>query len=123
MKYVLIGIGGACGAMTRVLLGQLLPTAFMTLPILILMINTIGCFIAGISAALLAANILPEDFQTFLIPGFLGGFTTFSAFTLDIGHLYEKQLYNELCLYIGASLVFSITAFFIGLKITKYWLS
>lgn len=59
------------------------------------------------------------NMKYFLISGLLGGFTTFSAFALEFGLLIEKGQYLESALYILLSVMLSLMAFFIGLKIIK----
>lgn len=123
MKILIIGIGGAFGAIMRVGLTYLLPTAVLNIPFKILIVNVFGCFLAGICVSVLSVKFQNDRLNDFLISGFLGGFTTFSAFAIDIGRLYEKDLFLELGCYIVASVVFSLFAFFIGLKLMRYWLS
>lgn len=122
MNLLIIGIGGAVGAILRVGLTVLLPAAVLNIPFKILIVNVLGCFLAGICVVLLSVKCHNDRLSDFLISGFLGGFTTFSAFAIDIGRLYEKDLFLELGCYIVASLAFSLIAFFIGIKLMRYWL-
>jgi len=57
--------------------------------------------------------------RSFIMPGFLGGFTTFSAFTLEIGNLVEKDLYDTTTYYTILSICCSIVSFFIGMKMVR----
>lgn len=117
--YIAIGLGGALGAISRVALAAFLPTAIMGIPIYILSINVIGCGIMGFLTELMALRwSASEGMRYFLISGFLGGFTTFSAFALEFGLLYEKQFLSSL-LYAALSFFLSIGAFFIGLKMIR----
>ena len=59
-------------------------------------------------------NLSPEV-RTFLTTGILGGFTTFSAFSLDVAVMVERKAVSLAALYIGSSVVLSILALFIGL--------
>ncbi len=120
LEYFLIGLGAALGGITRVAIGKLLLTPVYGITIPIIFVNVLGCFLMGIAAASL--SILPENFRFFLIPGFLGGFTTFSSFALEFGLLYEKNLYIDAIIYIGLSVFLSIIFFFIGLKIARLFL-
>ena len=81
----------------RVIIGKALVTSIYGISIPIIFVNILGCFIMGIVTAIL--TILPENLRLFLIPGFLGGFTTFSSFALEFGLLYEKDLsyYSVFC--------------------------
>lgn len=122
MNLLMIGIGGAVGAILRVGLTVLLPATVLNIPLKILIVNVFGCFLAGICVILLSVKFQNDRLNDFLISGFLGGFTTFSAFAIDVGRLYEKDLFLELGCYIVASLVFSLIAFFVGIKLMRYWL-
>jgi len=87
MTWLLIGVGGAVGAMARHGLNHLVHQRWISsvFPIGIFLINVTGSIIIGALAGLLASGRLhwsmPE--RTFVIVGVLGGFTTFSSFSLD----------------------------------------
>ena len=123
MNILIIGIGGAIGAIVRVGLTYMLPATVLNIPFKILTVNVLGCFLAGICITLLSIKCQNDRLNDFLISGILGGFTTFSAFAIDIGRLYEKDLLLELGSYIIASLVLSLGAFFLGIKLMRYWLT
>jgi CrcB protein len=120
MRYIFVGLGGALGAMARVALTGVLPSFFLAIPLQILCINILGCFALGMLAELMAlywdASI---NMRHFLVQGFLGGFTTFSSFSLEFGLLYEKGLYGAAAAYAILSLVLSIVFFFFGLKMIR----
>jgi CrcB protein len=118
--YMAIGLGGALGAIARVALAKVLPSAIMGIPASILSINLIGCFTMGILTELMALHwSISDTTRYFLISGVLGGFTTFSAFALEFGLLYEKQLYVSALIYATLSFFLSISAFFLALKIVR----
>jgi CrcB protein len=119
--YLLIGLGGAFGAMARVALGKILPTAMFNIPTFILFINIIGCFIMGFVTEILSSHgsISTVNIRYFLVSGLLGGFTTFSAFAFEFALLYEKSEYLLAIIYTALSVSLSLAAFFVGLKITK----
>lgn len=121
MHYLLIGLGGALGAIARVALGKVLPTAIVGIPTYILLVNIIGCFIMGILTELFAlhGSTAAVSLRYFLVSGVLGGFTTFSAFAFEFALLYEKDEYLLAFLYVALSVILGLAAFFIGLKITK----
>jgi fluoride exporter len=105
MVWCLIGLGGALGAMARHGLNTLalhygMPRGF---PVGIFLINVSGSAAIGLLAGLLASGRLElsEHARTFLFVGVLGGFTTFSAFSLDTltlarGKHYDLALWNAL---------------------------
>ncbi len=116
-----VGLGGATGAITRVLMSQILPAfLFIHLPLKILIINILGCLVLGIVTELMAFCWVPSLLvKSFLIPGFLGGFTTFSAFSLEYALLIKRNLLNWALLYAILSFCLSILAFFLGMRIVK----
>ena len=118
--YIAIGLGGATGAIARVALSSALPHTVYGIPFSILFINIIGCFFMGLLTELLALYwSVTENMKYFLISGFLGGFTTFSAFALEFGVLIEKDEYIHAIIYATLSFALSITFFFMGLKVVR----
>lgn len=121
--YIVIGLGGAVGAIFRVAMGNLLPSTVLRIPFQILFINVLCCFIMGFLTAIMALYwSISDNMRYFLVPGFLGGFTTFSAFALEFGLLFEKHGYISAILYTTLSFGLSITFFFVGLKIIRIFL-
>jgi CrcB protein len=119
--YLLIGAGGALGAISRVLIGSMLPeTVFTSFPLRIIAVNIIGCFTMGFLIELLAAYYSANsDLKLFLTTGFLGGFTTFSSFALEFGQLTNKDLIGTALTYALLSVSIGLIAFFIGAKLAK----
>ncbi len=118
--YFWIGLGGALGAIARVCLMHILPAFVLALPLKMLIINVVGCFLIGVlSESIACCGHLSLHVRHFLVQGFLGGFTTFSAFALEFGVLYQKGLYLVALLYATLSVVVGLTFFFLGLKAVK----
>ena len=118
---LLIGAGGALGAMARYLLSswitQVLGTQF---PWGILCVNIAGCLAMGLVAGLGAQMIqMSDEMKMFLATGILGGFTTFSAFSLDAVQLAERGAMTDAALYVIASVAGSIAALLAGLAIVR----
>ena len=120
-NFLIVGIGGAIGAILRVLLSSTLPSTYLNIPFKILSVNVLGCFLAGMCVTLVSIKFSNDRVNDFLISGFLGGFTTFSVFAIDVGKLYEKELFLELGWYVFASIGLSIIAFFMGIKLMQWW--
>ena len=116
MIYLLIGVGAFFGAITRFLLSSFLAKImFLGFPLGTLTVNLIGCFLIGI---FLAINFSNKDLISPLaIIGFLGSFTTFSAFTKEV--LLFSNTNGLFFAYLTAIIITSICLLstFIGYKI------
>ena len=122
LNLMYVAFGGAAGSMARYgvssLIGHYDHTSF---PFGTFAVNIIGSLLMG---ALLAsiALLVPakgKDLHLILAVGFLGGFTTFSAFSFDTYMLFERGLWLELSLYVAGSVGLSVLAFFAGMWLTK----
>lgn len=111
-----IAAGGAAGAVTRHFanagISALLKAAF---PFGILAVNVLGSFMIGVLVALFASNWNPsQEMRLFLTTGFLGGFTTFSAFSADAMALWMRGDMVGAALYVTGSVLLSLAAVFLG---------
>ncbi len=109
MSFISVAAGGAIGASIRFGVSLMLSPAGR-FPLATLSVNVIGCFIAGVLGTwvMARASVSPQ-IQLFLITGILGGFTTFSAFSLETLGLAESgqwawAIVNVLANMIGALL-------------------
>ena len=85
-----------------------------------LFVNIIGGLVMGMLAEFfLVKGGGSQEFRLFLITGFLGGFTTFSAFSLDAALMWQRSDYAALATYIVASVVLSIAALFLGMAAVR----
>lgn len=116
----LVALGGALGASLRFLFGvAVLRLAGATaLPLPILGVNIIGSFLMGVFVVMAAHRGL-TPLSTFVMTGLLGGFTTFSAFSLEAVTLIERGQIGLAALYISASVVVSILALMLGLWLAR----
>lgn len=116
-----VALGGAIGATGRHMLGlATLKTLGPDYPYGTMAANIIGGFLMGLLAGWLALKINgAENLRLFLGVGLLGGFTTFSAFSLDAVMMYEKKDYGALLGYVGGSVILSIGALMIGLILAR----
>jgi len=116
-----VALGGALGASGRHLLGIATLKAFgPDYPYGTIAVNIIGGFLMGVLAGWLALKVSGGDnLRLFLGVGLLGGFTTFSAFSLDAVIMYEKKAYGALMSYVGGSVILSIGALMIGLILAR----
>lgn len=120
--FFLVGAGGALGAMGRYGFGLLVSRAGGSgFPVATLGVNIIGSLMMGLLIGALA-KFLPagqNELRLFLAVGLLGGFTTFSAFSLDAITLIERGEMINVAVYVSLSVVASIGAVFIGLAIMR----
>lgn len=116
-----VALGGALGASGRHLLGMATLKSFGPgYPYGTLTANVIGGFLMGLLVGWLALKVSGgSNLRLFLGVGLLGGFTTFSAFSLDAFLMYEKKAYGALLGYVGGSVILSIGALMIGLILAR----
>ena len=120
LGYLLVFIGGGLGAVARhgfnraglALLGPGFPWWTMA-------VNVAGSFAIGLLAGLFGAWETGHNLRLFLITGVLGGFTTFSAFSLDALTLWERGAFQEAGLYVAGSVILSLMAAAVGLMVTR----
>jgi CrcB protein len=124
MKAVIlgaVGAGGALGSMARYLIaGWVQSPAWTGFPYGIFIVNVTGGFIMGLftEAMALRYNVSPEV-RAFLTTGILGGYTTFSTFSLEAAMLIERHAYGQAAFYIAGSALFSVIALFAGLWLMR----
>ena len=110
-----VALGGAIGASARYLTGvaavRLMGHGF---PWGTLAVNVVGSFLMGVLVVALA-HLGGTRFAPLLMTGMLGGFTTFSAFSLDAVTLYERGQLGLAATYVTASVILSLAALFAGL--------
>jgi CrcB protein len=120
--YILVFIGGGLGSTLRhtinMVSARLLGTAF---PYHTFIINITGSTVMGVIAGYLAfKGGASQPWRLFLMTGILGGYTTFSAFSLDAAMLYEKGELGLAALYVAGSVVLSIAGLFAGLALVRH---
>jgi len=110
------GIGGALRHGVNVWAARAFGYGF---PFGTLIVNVAGSFIMGLAVGFFAyrAGLVPQHMRLFLTTGVLGGFTTFSAFSLDTALLFERHNYAMALTYALGSVVASIAALFVGLAV------
>ena len=116
MNLLLIGVGGALGAIARYLVGGFVQTRTGgPFPWGTLVVNVGGCLVMGALAGLAEARgLMTPAARAFLVVGGLGGFTTFSAFGNEtVGLLLDRDLMRALA-NVGLSVVLGVTAVWCG---------
>lgn len=117
LNVLLVAAGGAIGASLRHAVNLLSLRALgPSFPWGTLSINVAGGFLMGLFVELLARRYgASEQMRLFVATGILGGFTTFSAFSLDVALLWQRGAVAPAAAYAVASVVGSILALFLGL--------
>lgn len=113
MNYLIVSMGGAIGALLRFVVGQHVAFPFGTLSV-----NIIGSFLMGLGFVCLASRF-DDRLTLLLMTGVLGGFTTFSAFSLDAFRLYEAGRGLFALGYVGVSVIGSLAAVMLGVQIMR----
>ena len=118
MNYLIVFLGAGLGGALRHGVNVWAVRAFgYTFPFGTLIVNIFGSFVMGLLIGLFAyrAGLVPQHARLFLTTGVLGGFTTFSAFSLDAAHLFERHSYSMAMTYIVGSVFASLVALLLGL--------
>ena len=115
-----VGVGGGLGALARYYIAGWVQPAGADFNWGIFIVNITGGLLMGliVEASALKLNLTPE-LRSFLTVGILGGYTTFSTFSLDSALLLQKGQYGLAAAYVIGSVVLSIAALFAGLWIAR----
>jgi CrcB protein len=114
---LLVALGGGVGAWLRYAVGRLLGvTGF---PVATLAVNVIGSLAMGLLAGWLARHGAAEGWRLLLAVGVLGGFTTFSAFSLELVLMLQRGEAGAAFAYAGLSLLLGISALYAGLAAAR----
>jgi fluoride exporter len=122
MNYLLVFIGGGLGSSLRHTINVICPRLFGTaFPYHTFIINITGSIVMGLIAGYLTfKGGATQPWRLFLMTGILGGYTTFSAFSLDTALLYERGAIGLALFYVLGSVVLSILGLFAGLALVRY---
>ncbi len=116
-----VALGGGLGAASRHLVNEWAHRAIGGgFPYGTMIVNIVGSFFMGLLIGWLAFKINGgQNLKLFLATGFLGGFTTFSAFSLDAILLLEKKAFSAFAIYVTGSVMIAIIALMMGLWISR----
>ncbi len=131
---LLVAFGGSLGALARYGVGLALPhTPGKHFPIATLLVNVVGCLFIGMIGQLLqrfaaeaivkpnGSGLLETSLRHAVIVGFLGGLTTFSAFSWDTTRLLQDDRPLLALANIAANLLAGLCAVWIGMMVVKLW--
>ena len=121
--YLIVFLGAGLGGALRHAVNQLVPRVFATdFPLATLLVNVSGSLAMGLLAGWLAfRGDAPQHWRLFLATGVLGGYTTFSAFSLDAVLLWERGAWGAAAFYVAGSVAFSVAGLVAGLWLARSW--
>lgn len=119
MEYILVGLGGILGSLSRFQLGKFVnKKSTIKFPLGTFLINITGAILLGI----LTAMNFNKNIYAFLGDGFLGAYTTFSTFMYEGFSLFYNNKKLNAIFYIAISLILGIIGYFIGYILVKQWI-
>jgi len=121
MTYLIVFLGGGIGAALRHGVNLGFARAFGTaFPYATMFENVTGSLVMGLLVGWFALKGgVPQHWQLFLTTGLLGGYTTFSAFSLDAAVLYERGAMGAAAIYVLLSVALSIAGLFAGMAVVR----
>jgi fluoride exporter len=124
MKLALIiGVGSFIGGFSRYLLSLLIQAKTASpFPLHTLIINIIGCFLIGIVFGFFDKGQISEEWKLFLATGILGGFTTFSAFSIETLTLFKEGYASYALVYIFVSVFLGLLLTYLAYSLVKHFL-
>ena len=121
LAFFAVATGGAIGTLLRWLLAILVNPLLPNLPLGTLAVNLIGGLIIGIALGYFTQfPAMPSELRLFVITGFCGGLTTFSAFSGEAALLLMRQQYGWAAALISTHLIGSLGMTFLGFMLVKF---
>ena len=124
INFLLVALGGALGSVLRYSAGFGVATIWpQQLYIATVLVNIIGCFLIGCAFAWFVLRPdVSEMAPLLLMTGVLGGFTTFSTFSLDVLRIFNDGQPMQALLYMGVTLLGGLLATWLGMALIKFTL-
>ncbi len=121
MQWLAIALGGALGSVLRfAAVGYLTPLFNYRFPLGTFVVNIVGSFLIGVAYVLLVEKTtLSAEWRLFFITGVLGGFTTFSAFSLELLKLFQEGYAFTAIAYAGSSVILGLLMAFVGMTLAQ----
>ncbi|WP_049629130.1 fluoride efflux transporter CrcB [Cellvibrio sp. pealriver] len=121
MQWLAIAAGGALGSVLRfAAVSYLTPLLGIRFPLGTFIVNILGSFLIGVAYVLLVEKTaLSTEWRLFFITGVLGGFTTFSAFSLEILQLWQSGYVLNALIYASSSVIVGLLMAFSGMALTQ----
>ena len=121
MQWLMIAIGGALGSLARfAAVVYLTPMLNYRFPIGTFIVNIVGSFLIGVAYVVIVEKaVIPSEWRLFFITGVLGGFTTFSSFSLEILQTWQEGHIFNAIFYATSSVVLGLLFVYIGVQLTQ----
>jgi len=121
MQWLMIAIGGALGSMARyAAVGYLTPLLNYRFPFGTFIVNISGSFLIGVAyVVIVEKQIIPSEWRLFFITGILGGYTTFSSFSLEVLQAFEAGHPGTALSYAASSVVLGLVFAYVGMQLTQ----
>ena len=114
--YLIVFAGAGLGGMARHAVNTAAARLGYAFPWGTFAVNVAGSVLMGVLVAWFALRTgVPQHVKLFLTTGVLGGFTTFSAFSLDAAAMWERGAFAEMALYAGGSVILAVAGLFAGM--------
>lgn len=115
-----VALGGGLGAAARFIVGEWAGRKLGDFPYGTMIVNILGSLLMGLLIGWLMSKATgSQNLRLFLATGFLGGFTTFSAFSFDAINLLEDKSFGPFAIYVVGSVALALVALLIGLYISR----
>jgi CrcB protein len=119
MNIVFVILGGGLGALLRYLASQGIGRCLAPFPAATLLVNAAGSLLIGLLFGLFENKAIPPALRLLFITGFLGGFTTFSSYSLETVWLFSNGQYQAALLNIGLNNVLCLALTLLGLGLSR----
>ncbi len=121
-SVMLVGTGGFLGSVARYLVALLFAPMAIGFPFSTLTVNLVGSFLIGLLSELaVSTTLVSPEARLFLVTGFCGGFTTFSAYMYEHSMLMRDGQLFYAALYLAGSIVGGLIALYTGALFAKLW--
>jgi CrcB protein len=121
MQWLMIAIGGALGSMARfAAVGYITPMLNYRFPIGTFIVNILGSFLIGVAyVVIVEKQLIPAEWRLFFITGILGGFTTFSSFSLEILQSWQEGHVLLSIFYATSSVILGLLFAYVGMQLAQ----
>jgi CrcB protein len=121
MQWLMIAIGGALGSVARyAAVGYLTPMLSYRFPFGTFIVNISGSFLIGVAYVVIVEKaIIPSEWRLFFITGILGGYTTFSSFSLEVLQTWQEGHPLSSIAYASSSVFLGLLFAYVGMQLTQ----